>query len=139
MTKEYLSFEGQVMLVLGASGGMGRAVCESLTERGARVVGIGSDHENPVSASRPYAEYYLCDLSKVGATEECINDAWESHGPFDGLINIAGVFPARNALDSSEELFDSVFDMNVRSGLVSAVCARQGIGGTVSTMGIDRS
>lgn len=121
MTGECLSFDGQTVLILGASGGIGRAVCASLTKRGARVIGIGWDQPD-LGTARSCAAYVVRDLRQADATEECITVAWKSHGPFDAMINIAGVFPARTALDTSEDFFDDVFAINVRSGLISAVC-----------------
>jgi 3-oxoacyl-[acyl-carrier protein] reductase len=91
-------------LVLGANGGLGAAVVAALRERGCAVVEV----------DRPEI-----DLLQAGLALQ-LETVWSAHGPFDGLVHAAGLYPAVPALDTSEELFDKLMTVNARSGLIAA-------------------
>ncbi|MFB4288518.1 SDR family NAD(P)-dependent oxidoreductase [Nonomuraea sp. ATR24] len=106
-----MRFAGRTVLVLGAAGGIGAAACAALSREGARVV----------AADAPGAGAELAaDLAEPGAAAAVVREAWRSHGPLDALLHVAGLFPARRALESTEELFDRVMAVNTRSALMAA-------------------
>jgi 2-deoxy-D-gluconate 3-dehydrogenase len=58
-----------------------------------------------------------------------VETAWEKHGPIDGLVNNAGIIRRVDALDFSEEDWDSVMDVNLKSlFFLSQAFARQALG-----------
>ncbi|WP_237108074.1 SDR family NAD(P)-dependent oxidoreductase [Nonomuraea sp. MG754425] len=111
-------------LVMGAGGGIGSALRAALSAAGHEVVGVDSPRSAvPVDI--------VADLAEPGAARAAVTRAWESSGPLDALLHVAGVFPARRALETTEELFDTVMAVNTRSALMAAtalaeLCVRHG-------------
>ncbi|MEV0617309.1 SDR family oxidoreductase [Nonomuraea sp. NPDC050404] len=100
-------------LVIGAGGGIGSATAAALTAAGHEVVTADS----PCSTGNMDLR---TDLAEPGAARAMVLRAWESYGPLDALLHVAGLFPARRALESTEELFDTVMAVNTRSALMAA-------------------
>ena len=80
-----MSFEQQTILVTGASGGIGSAVCRLLRERGATV--IASDRQDRVADGAAHL-----DVTSESDWERAIARIVADHGALTGLVNIAGVF-----------------------------------------------
>jgi len=84
-------FAGRVVVVTGASRGIGRATAELLAARGATVVCAGRDEE----ALRPLADrlggsWFTGDLTEDGACDRLVETALARHGRLDGLVANAG-------------------------------------------------
>jgi 3-oxoacyl-[acyl-carrier protein] reductase len=92
------------VLVIGSGGALGAAVTSALRHQGDRVTGL----------DRPDV-----DLDQPGVLAARIEELWSEHGPFDGLVHAAGLFPAVAALETSEETFDRVMSVNARSALIA--------------------
>ncbi|MGW0801989.1 SDR family NAD(P)-dependent oxidoreductase [Nonomuraea sp. NPDC002799] len=105
------------VLVLGACGGIGAAACAALAAAGHEVVAVDSPRS---AVAQDYSAHVVADLGEPGAARAAVLAAWESYGPLDALLHVAGVFPARRALETTEELFDTVLAVNTRSALMAA-------------------
>lgn len=90
------------VLVLGARGGIGRAVVARLDSAGCSV--LGTDLPDVDLAQRDVAAAHVAAL-------------WERAGGFDALVHAAGIFPAAPVAETDEELFDRIMAVNVRSAL----------------------
>ena len=91
-----LGLEGRIVVIAGASKGMGLACAEIFAREGATVVGISRDLQRLRDAQRQLGEHSLsmavhtADLSDSVATRmvmECIEN---DHGPIEVLVNCAG-------------------------------------------------
>jgi NAD(P)-dependent dehydrogenase (short-subunit alcohol dehydrogenase family) len=80
-----MSFEKQIILVTGASGGIGGEVCRLLRERGATV--IASDRPGHAGDSG-----VPLDVTSEADWERVVARTVAEHGALTGLVNIAGVF-----------------------------------------------
>ena len=126
---------GKIAVVTGASRGIGEASARALDSAGARVVltgrtvsdlqGVASDLENnPVVIES--------DLAPAKAGSILAEQVLESVGGVDILVNNAGIPMRRTPDDLTEEDFDLVFSINVRSllmltlGLGPSMAARGG-------------
>ena len=89
--EQWVELTGRVVIVTGGSNGIGRAICDSLSELGARV--INADITPPVKEGG--AEYLPCDITKKGETERLVEDVFGRYGRIDALVNNAGVNRAR--------------------------------------------
>jgi NAD(P)-dependent dehydrogenase (short-subunit alcohol dehydrogenase family) len=114
-------FEGRVMLVTGASSGIGRATAKALGAEGARVVAAGRRGERldeTVAAIRGgggEATALIGDVRDEAVCRQWVESAVTTWGRLDGLVNAAGVIGSGGitATDSSE--WDRVMDSNLRS------------------------
>ncbi|CAH9105404.1 unnamed protein product [Cuscuta epithymum] len=154
----------KVVMVTGASSGLGREICLDLAKSGCRIVAAarridrleslcveinGSGSGDPSSGRPPRAVAVQLDVTANGpAIEAAVQKAWDAFGRIDALVNNAGVRGrVHSPLDLTEEEWDSIMRPNlVGTWLVSKyVClqmcnAKQG--GSVinisSIAGLDR-
>lgn len=104
------TLHGSVILVTGANGGIGRAVCEALTDAGAQVVGTDICGGNGVlSHDVTSAE----DWKRVSSTIE------DNFGRLDCLVNNAGVVEVEPIKSMPIEKWRRVQSVNVESILLS--------------------
>jgi NAD(P)-dependent dehydrogenase (short-subunit alcohol dehydrogenase family) len=102
---------GKVAIVTGAAGGIGSAVTRLLSAAGADVV--ASDLE-PVAGLVSVAG----DASLAETAERTVATALERFGRLDVLVNNAGHIVYKTILDTSDEEWDRVMAVNVRSMFV---------------------
>lgn len=96
-------------MVVGATGGIGRAVCQQLADQGADLLLIGL-HQEPLDAlteelSRRFGVQTLAateDLSRPGAFVPAVSLAEKYLGPIDILVSSAGDTPLGSALSVPE-------------------------------------
>jgi 2-dehydro-3-deoxy-D-gluconate 5-dehydrogenase len=55
------------------------------------------------------------DLGSTAEAQVMFDAAWDDHGPIDGLVNNAGIIKRVDAVDFSEDDWDSVMDVNLKS------------------------
>jgi dihydroanticapsin dehydrogenase len=134
------SLAGQVAIVTGAAGGVGRATTERLLERGARVVAVDV---SPAAQELAGDEVAVVegDVSLAATAEAAVATAHERWRRVDILVNNAGHIVYKGILDTSEEEWDRVLAVNARSAFlfsraaIPAMLARGG-GVIVSTASI---
>lgn len=109
--------DGRRALAVGASSGIGAAAAGALAEAGAHVVLVARSADKLTSVAEELvrrgcsAEPVALDVTDIEATERWV----ASSGPFDVLVNSAGLARHGPALDTKPEDFDAVFGVNVRS------------------------
>ncbi|MFJ9844230.1 SDR family NAD(P)-dependent oxidoreductase [Kitasatospora sp. NPDC101155] len=115
------SLNGSTALVTGATSGIGRAVAQVLAERGAHVVVSGRDAARGEQAVREIraaggkADFVQADLGSADAARRLAREARRLTGGIDILVNNAGIYPFAGTTDTTEEVFDQVFDVNVKA------------------------
>ncbi len=87
-----MSFDGQGIIVTGASSGIGKATAERLLAAGARVAGI--DRSPGAIAASAY-RHLQADVGDEGAVEAAVSGAVAAIGRLDGLVQAAGVASAQ--------------------------------------------
>jgi len=103
---------GKVVLVTGASSGIGQATAYRLAEAGAKVLMVARGEEDlkatqAVIAQRGgEAHWYTCDLTEMQAIDALVTRVLVEHGPVDVLVNNAG----RSIRRSVELSFDRFHD-----------------------------
>jgi NAD(P)-dependent dehydrogenase (short-subunit alcohol dehydrogenase family) len=114
-----MSFESRVIIVSGATSGIGRATVGQLLGLGARVVAIGRDRDrlSEIEASAPDGHLLAVDaeLTATEAPATIVAATLERFGRIDGLVNAAGILVSGAAVDTSVEDFDAVMNINVRA------------------------
>lgn len=126
------SLAGQVSLVSGGGGGIGRATCWLLARLGAHVVATGRAQAKLDSllaglhAAGLSASAAVADVRDAEAIGRVLDQIWERHGRLDLLVNSAGgQFPSP-ALDIPEKGWKAVVDTNLNgSWLLMQAAARR--------------
>jgi NAD(P)-dependent dehydrogenase (short-subunit alcohol dehydrogenase family) len=99
--------EGNVVLVTGASRGMGRDLALALEGAGATVVSGIRSGDAPTESVR-------VDLRDVSSIRAAVDETVARHGRLDVLVNNAGVGTNHDALDATEEEWDELMAVNLR-------------------------
>lgn len=85
--------DGRVIIVTGASAGIGRATAERLARGGATVVACARDKErlDEVAAATPGIESRRCDVTSSADRAALVDGVLARHGAIDAIVNNAGV------------------------------------------------
>jgi len=111
----------KVILVTGASKGIGAAVAKKLAEAGAKIIvnyaGSQADAEavvNSITTSGGSAIAIQADVSKPEQVKVLFDQAIDAYGKIDVLVNNAGIMITKPIKDTTDEDFTRQFDINVR-------------------------
>ncbi|MCK9562933.1 MAG: SDR family oxidoreductase [Bacteroidales bacterium] len=105
------SLAGQVALITGGAGGMGRAIANAFAAAGARVVATDiADHEDLGTG----IEYRRYDVTSRADTDRLIDGVLADHGRVDILVLCAGIIARTPLAESSDEEWDAMYAVNVR-------------------------
>ncbi|MGJ5805702.1 SDR family oxidoreductase [Streptomyces europaeiscabiei] len=113
-------FGGQLVLVTGAAGGIGRATAFAFAEAGARVVAVDLDAEGAARTAElsrligaPEAWAEAIDVSDEQAMEKLSEKVATEYGVVDVLVNNAGIGLSGSFLDTTPEDWRKVLDVNL--------------------------
>lgn len=113
-------FTGKVALVTGGSRGLGYQMVKAFAERGADVIIASRKLENCEKVAeecRALGRRALAVSAHVGKWPDCdrlIEEAYAAFGRVDILVNNAGMSPRVPSHEVSEQLFDSVLNLNFK-------------------------
>lgn len=103
--------DGQVALITGGAGGMGRAISAAFKAAGATVVATDrAEHED----IGPGIEYLRYDVTSRADTDKVIDGVIGRHGKVDILVLCAGIIARTPLGDSTDEEWDAIMGVNVR-------------------------
>lgn len=115
------TLQGKIVLLTGASGGIGTALVRQLAEAGASLLLCGRSEEK-LAAARSLAEaqgapvqIWTGDLTASDAPASCVAAAKEAFGGLDILINNAGMALSCPLEDTTPDQFDRIMALNVRA------------------------
>jgi len=140
---ENLSLTGKVAVVTGGTQGLGEAVAHLFADRGAEAIAVcGRNEANGLKVSRALEEkgvkslYVPADLAKVEDAQKVISATDKAFGRIDTLANVAAITDRGTIWDTSPELFDRMFAVNVRAPFflmqdAAKVMKREKIKGTI--------
>ena len=111
--------DGRVVVVTGASSGLGAGFARALSSAGATVVLAARRKERlealaeELRSRGAVASTVVCDVADPESCAEMVRAAMAEHGRIDVLVNNAGLGTAVPALKESPEQFRSVVDVNL--------------------------
>ena len=115
-------FTDRVAIVTGSSRGIGRAIAETLAASGAQVVvNYAKDLEgaeetvDTIVSKGNIASLFQADVSVLSQAEDLINYALDKYGTLDILVNNAGTTRDQLIMRMSEEDWDLVLRVNLKS------------------------
>jgi glucose 1-dehydrogenase len=141
-----MTLTGKVAIVTGGNTGIGRAVVLALAAEGATLVidyiaNEDAEHEveRQVAALGDKVVGVKADVSKVEDLTTLVNTAVSTFGRLDIMVNNAGVETRTSVLDTTEEQYAKVLDINLKSAFFGTQLAAkqmiaQGGGGRIINM-----
>jgi NADP-dependent 3-hydroxy acid dehydrogenase YdfG len=144
------NIKDRVIVITGASSGIGEATAILLAERGAKVV-LGARRPDRlralagrITAAGGQALYASTDVTKRDDVKKLIDMALERYGQIDVLVNNAGIGPISPLDDLRVEEWEQMIDINIKGVLYGIAAAlpvfrKQGFGhfiNTASTAGL---
>lgn len=114
---------GQVAIITGGNAGIGKAIALKFAEEGAKVIIFGTNVEAGASAveeirSQTQASdvhFAAVDVSQTAAVDEAIKKVVEQFGQVDILVNNAGITADQLLMKMTEQDWDRVLDINLKS------------------------
>ena len=122
--------DGRVVIVTGASSGLGEQLARALGAAGATPV-LAARREDRLASLRaqlPGADTVTCDVTQAADRERLVETVLERHGRLDGLVNNAGAGATGPALKSSTDAFARVLDLNLTAPFALSCLAAAEIG-----------
>ena len=132
MTEDY---RNKVIIVTGASAGIGKELSLAFLRKGGRVVACSRHLENlePLEDAWERNEGELltagCDVSQAQDVQRLVDSALQRFGTIDYLVNNAGIYPCTPFLELSEQEWDQVQGTNLKGPFL---CSRAVAGAMIS-------
>ena len=126
----------KVALVTGASGGIGKAIAQKFIDNGYFVIGQYNSGRKSIDDfisqlnEQGKSDYFYsikADLSKTEDIEDMMNTIFSSFKSIDVLVNNAGLSLTKLITDTTEEDWDKVFNVNVKSAFLITNKVLQGM------------
>lgn len=140
--------EGKVALVTGGTRGIGRAIVLKLASQGASIAFTGQresdalrDTESEITALGVKCKAYVSNASDFAITQELVTEVHKEFGKIDILVNNAGITRDTLLMRMSEEQWDAVINVNLKSTFnftkaVVPIMARQRVGSIINISSI---
>lgn len=110
-----LKSKDRVVMVSGASRGLGHAITTRLLESGFTVsAGVRNPDAIPAQDRLSIHRY---DAEEAGSAEAWVAATQKKHGRIDALVNCAGINPRIKVMDEGEEDLDRMWRINVKGPL----------------------
>ena len=113
-----MDFSGKVVLVTGASRGIGRAIAESFAKLGAKVCGTATSESGAAKISEYLGENgtgLVLDVSSQESVDKCLEDVKAAFGDVDILVNNAGITRDNLLMRMKDEEWDAIINTNLAS------------------------
>ena len=108
--------DGKVAVVTGANTGLGQGMAVALAQAGAKVAGVArrscDETRKLIEAEGGKFVEIIADLSDMASVDIIVKGAVDAFGQVDILVNNAGLIKRNDAIDFTEEEWDSVIQVN---------------------------
>lgn len=117
MILDKFSLKGKVAIVTGSNTGLGQGFSRAFVEAGAKVMGVSTvpSEETQQMLGAENFQYMIEDLMSTEPIDRIIAKTLEAFGRIDILVNNAGIIKRQDAIEFSEENWDSVMALNAKT------------------------
>jgi NADP-dependent 3-hydroxy acid dehydrogenase YdfG len=123
------NIKDKVVVITGASSGLGEATAKHLAEKGAKVV-LGARRSDllekivaDISSKGGAAVYQQTDVTNKGLVQALVDKGVVTYGKIDVIINNAGIMPIAPMSETRTEEWDNMIDINIRGVLYGIAAA----------------
>ncbi|HZR15613.1 MAG TPA: glucose 1-dehydrogenase [Acidimicrobiia bacterium] len=128
-----MTLDGKVAIVTGGNSGIGKAIALALAQQRARIVidyvadpAATDALEQQIAALGDSAIGVDADVSKVADLQRLVDTAVKAFGRVDVMVNNAGIETRTSVLDTTEDQYAKVLDVNLKSAFFGTqVAAKQ--------------
>ncbi len=113
-----MSFEGKIVLVTGASRGIGRAIAELFVARGAKVIGTATSESGAEAISSYLGENgkgYMLNVVDAQSIDNVLTSIRAEFGEIDILVNNAGITRDNLLMRMKDDEWQDILDTNLTS------------------------
>lgn len=127
MTNNLFDLTGEVAIVTGGAKGIGKGIAKGLAEYGAKVVIFDIDAESAnetveeIKKMGGYAVFKKVDVTKTDEVNKAVSEVLDEFGKIDILVNNAGTVVRKSVLDTTDQDWDKVINLNLKGAFL---CAR---------------
>ena len=130
MILDKFNLSGKVAIVTGSSTGLGEGMAYGLAEAGADIVGVYNndlpENQKKIEALGRRFLGIQADLSNISLVADIVGKTVEAFGRLDILVNNAGIIIRNKSVDFTEEQWDDVVNINLKTlFFLSQAAARQ--------------
>lgn len=129
---ELFNLSGKAAVVTGGASGIGEAICRRLAEAGAAVTVMDINLDGArrlagaIESAGGKAQAVQADASSTADAERVMESTAQAFGSVDILVNNAGIYPMSPVLNTTEQLWDRVINLNLKGTfLYSQAAARR--------------
>jgi NAD(P)-dependent dehydrogenase (short-subunit alcohol dehydrogenase family) len=121
-----IDLSGKVVIVTGGAKGIGEGCVQKFLDSNATVISFDLDESSLANQNSKFAKLesrfssYVVDVSNERQVEDAVAKVLVSYGRVDGLINCAGIQTYGSVTDTTEEIWDKTFNVNVKSMFLTA-------------------
>ncbi|MBR9651401.1 SDR family NAD(P)-dependent oxidoreductase [Thalassovita aquimarina] len=116
--------DGKVAVITGGAAGMGRATALAFAREGATVSILdiqeeaGQETVRMIQDAGGRAAFFACDVTKADQIDAAFDAAVATFGPYNVLFNHAGSIIVKPLHETTEEEYDWLMDLNVKSAFL---------------------
>lgn len=110
----------KTVMILGGTKGVGKEILKSCLQKGYNVsfCGRNSQEGNDIINSlnqKNRLYFHQIDLNSIDEIENYYNNTLERFGRIDALVLYSGITPVASIIDTEEEVYDNVFNVNLKA------------------------
>ncbi len=124
MRQNLFNLTGEIAIITGGAKGLGKGMAIGLAENGATVVIIDIDKKEglktieEINSSGYKAVLKAGDITNKEAVKKIVKDVLQEYGKIDILVNNAGFVIRKDALNTTDEEWDKLMNLNLKSHFV---------------------
>lgn len=111
----------QVVIVTGASSGIGRATAKAFVTEGATVIAVGRNQgeltalASEIKSLEGKLQTHLCDVTEFSQVDRLFIETIEKFGQIDVIVNAAGIIGSGSIETTTLDMWDKMMNINTRS------------------------